>query len=132
MSRKDRHAPAAGQGSRFECRRCIKPRHPRGDGAGSEDHDPRGGSASGLVVRHPQADSADLLLVMARTSGEGNRGISTFILEKGMPGLKMGKKEEKMGLNSSHTMEVILDDVKVLFGTTANAIRFTLHYINCR
>ncbi len=60
-----------------------------------------------------QADSADLLLVMARTSGEGNRGISTFILEKGMPGLKMGKKEEKMGLNSSHTMEVILDDVKV-------------------
>ncbi len=60
-----------------------------------------------------QGDSADIILVMARTGGAGPKGISTFILEKGTPGFKLGKREKKMGCNVSHTMELILDQVRV-------------------
>ena len=40
-------------------------------------------------------------------------GITGFVLEKGTPGLSIGKKEEKMGFRSSSTTEVILEDAKV-------------------
>jgi alkylation response protein AidB-like acyl-CoA dehydrogenase len=60
-----------------------------------------------------QADEADVLIAMARTGGPGSKGVSAFILEKGMPGIRMGKREKKMGMNISHTMELILDGVKV-------------------
>jgi hypothetical protein len=60
-----------------------------------------------------QADEAEVLIAMARTGGPGSKGVSAFILEKGMPGIRMGKREKKMGMNISHTMEVILDGVKV-------------------
>ncbi len=40
-------------------------------------------------------------------------GITGFLLEKGTPGLSIGKTEEKMGIRGSNTTEVILEDVKV-------------------
>ena len=60
-----------------------------------------------------QADSADVILVMARTGGPGPSGISTFLVEKGAPGLSFGKREKKMGCHTSHTMEIVLDHVRV-------------------
>ncbi len=60
-----------------------------------------------------QADTADVMIVMARTGGPGSKGVSAFILEKGMPGIKMGKREKKMGMSISHTMEVLFENVKV-------------------
>lgn len=65
-----------------------------------------------------QADIADVIIVMARTSEDPlsptrAKGVSSFILEKGTPGLKMGKQEKKMGANISHTMEVVLENVKI-------------------
>jgi len=60
-----------------------------------------------------QADTADVIIVMARTGGPGAKGVSSFIVEKGMPGLKMGKKEKKMAAHIDHTMEVLFDGVKV-------------------
>ncbi len=60
-----------------------------------------------------QADVASVILLMARTGSPGNKGISTFIIDKDCPGLKMGKREKKMGLNTSHTMEILLDNVIV-------------------
>lgn len=68
---------------------------------------------NGTKLWTTQADVADVIIVMARTGGPGPKGISSFIVEKGMPGLKMGKCEKKMGLNVSHTMEVHLDHVRV-------------------
>ncbi len=68
---------------------------------------------NGTKLWTTQADSASTILLMARTGGPGPKGISTFILEKGMPGLTMGKREKKMGLHISHTMEVLLNNVKV-------------------
>jgi alkylation response protein AidB-like acyl-CoA dehydrogenase len=60
-----------------------------------------------------QADSAETIIVMARTGGPGPKGVSAFIVEKGTPGLKMGKRERKMGAHSSHTMEVLLENVRI-------------------
>jgi butyryl-CoA dehydrogenase len=43
----------------------------------------------------------------------GARGIGSFILEKGMPGFRAGKKEDKLGLRGSDTAELIMEDVHV-------------------
>ena len=53
---------------------------------------------------------ADIYIVMARTGGAGPKGVSAFIVSKDTPGLSFGKKEEKMGLRSSPTAEMILED----------------------
>jgi alkylation response protein AidB-like acyl-CoA dehydrogenase len=52
---------------------------------------------------------------MARTGSQadGPKGVSTFLIEKGTPGLKLGKREKKMGCHISHTMELILENVRV-------------------
>ena len=60
-----------------------------------------------------QADSADVTILMARTGGEGSKGVSSFIIEKGTPGFKMGKREKKMGTHISHTMEIHCDQLRV-------------------
>jgi alkylation response protein AidB-like acyl-CoA dehydrogenase len=56
---------------------------------------------------------ADLYVVMARTGGEGARGVSAFLVPGDAPGLSFGRKERKMGLRSSPTVEVVLDGVRV-------------------
>jgi alkylation response protein AidB-like acyl-CoA dehydrogenase len=60
-----------------------------------------------------QADTADVIIAMARTGGPGSRGVSAFILDRSMSGIKMGKREKKMGMSISHTMEVLFENVKV-------------------
>lgn len=60
-----------------------------------------------------QGDTANTLIVFARTGAEGTKGISAFIVEKGTPGFRAGKKETKMGINISPTCELIFEDVKI-------------------
>ena len=59
------------------------------------------------------AGVSDVYLVMARTGGQGPRGISAFIVEKDTPGLSFGLNEEKMGWNAQPTAQVILEGVRV-------------------
>lgn len=57
---------------------------------------------------------ADFYTVFATTNpGKRIEGITGFVVEKGTPGLSVGKTEEKMGIRGSNTTEVILEDVKV-------------------
>ena len=56
---------------------------------------------------------SDLYVVMARTGGEGPKGISAIVVEKGTPGLSFGKKERKLGWNSQPTAMVILEGARV-------------------
>ena len=57
---------------------------------------------------------AKFYAVFAVTSSDVKmEGISGFVVEKGTPGLSVGKTEEKMGIRGSNTTEVILEDVKV-------------------
>jgi len=59
------------------------------------------------------AGFSDLYLVMARTSDDGAKGISAFLIEKGTPGLSFGKNEEKMGWRAQPTAMVNFDDCRV-------------------
>jgi alkylation response protein AidB-like acyl-CoA dehydrogenase len=60
---------------------------------------------------------ADVLIVMARTDSaserRGARGISAFIVTPDLPGFKVGKKEDKMGLRASPTVQLELTDLRV-------------------
>lgn len=57
---------------------------------------------------------ADVFLVMARTSPEHkHRGISSFLVERTSPGLRIGKEIQKMGLHGSDTVELFFEDCKV-------------------
>ena len=57
---------------------------------------------------------ADLHVVFATTDKSlGYFGIRAFVVEKGTPGLRMGKVEDKMGVRASHTAEVVLQDCRI-------------------
>lgn len=60
------------------------------------------------------APIADVLLVFASTSrARGFMGITAFLIDKGHPGLRIGKPIEKMGLRTAPYSEVVLDDCVV-------------------
>src|SRR5881296_4180375 len=60
------------------------------------------------------ASVASTAVVMARTGPERrSKGISTFILEKGMPGFRSGKPYRKLGLHASNTAELIFEGARV-------------------
>ncbi len=56
---------------------------------------------------------SDLYLVMARTGGDGPKGVSAFVVENGAPGLSFGKNEKKMGWQAQPTAQVIMEDCRV-------------------
>lgn len=56
---------------------------------------------------------AGAFTLMARTGGDGARGISAFIVPADSPGLSVGKPDKKMGQRGTRTSDVILDDVVV-------------------
>lgn len=56
--------------------------------------------------------TGDIFYVYAKT-GEGKKDLSTFIIEKGMPGFSAGKKFSKMGMRASPTGELVFDQVKL-------------------
>ena len=59
-------------------------------------------------------EQAGVYLIFARTDkAAGSGGLTAFILERGTPGLVVGKAEDKMGLRGSDTVALSLEDVKV-------------------
>jgi isovaleryl-CoA dehydrogenase len=57
---------------------------------------------------------ADVLVVYAKTTpSAGARGITTFLIEKGMPGFRPGRKLDKLGMRGSPTAELIFEDCEV-------------------
>jgi alkylation response protein AidB-like acyl-CoA dehydrogenase len=59
-------------------------------------------------------NSANIYLVIAQTHPEKkHKGINALIVEKGMPGFVVGKKEDKMGIRGSDTHSLMFTDVKV-------------------
>lgn len=59
------------------------------------------------------AGASDVYVVMARTGGDGPRGISAFVVEKDTPGLSFGADEYKMGWNAQPTAQVVFDAARV-------------------
>jgi alkylation response protein AidB-like acyl-CoA dehydrogenase len=57
---------------------------------------------------------ADISVIIAVTDkGQGTRGLSAFVVEKGTPGFRPGKKENKLGLRASDTSELIFEDCEI-------------------
>jgi len=59
------------------------------------------------------AGENEIYVVMARTSDDGAKGISTFVVEKGTPGLSFGAEEQKMGWKMQPTRQVSFNDCEV-------------------
>jgi acyl-CoA dehydrogenase len=59
------------------------------------------------------ADKASLFTVMARTGGEGAKGVSAFLVPADLPGISVGKPEQKMGQQGAHVCDVHFDGVPV-------------------
>ena len=59
-------------------------------------------------------EQAEVAIVIALTDPEKKaKGISAFIIESGTPGYKVGKHEEKLGINSTSTTELIFEDCEI-------------------
>jgi len=60
------------------------------------------------------AATGGVMVAMAVTDrAKGHRGISAFVIEKGTPGMRPGRKENKLGMRASETSEVIFEDCRV-------------------
>ena len=95
--------------------------------------EPQAGSDAGatrtLAVRDPNTDEwilngqknfitngsvADVVVITAKTAPAlGTRGISSFIVERGTPGFRVGRDEKKMGLKGSVTSELFFEDCRI-------------------
>jgi butyryl-CoA dehydrogenase len=70
---------------------------------------------NGTKIFITNAGEAEIYIVFARTDKDAKKhyGISAFIVEKGTEGFSFGKKEQKMGIRSSPTMELIFQDCRI-------------------
>ena len=69
---------------------------------------------SGRKLWITNGNEADIFIVFATINPEaGYRGITAFVVERGMPGFTVGKKEDKLGIRASSTCELILEDCRV-------------------
>jgi butyryl-CoA dehydrogenase len=86
-----------------------------------------------FIVNAPMAST---YLVFAMTDKSlAHRGISCFIVERDMPGVKIGKVFDKMGIRSSQVSEVIFDDVRVpvenMLGRQGDGFKIAMETLDC-
>ncbi|MDY7578857.1 acyl-CoA dehydrogenase family protein [Herbaspirillum sp. RTI4] len=76
------------------------------------------------------AGATDVLVLMARTGGEGAKGISALVVPANAEGITYGRKEVKMGWNSQPTRTISFDNVKVpashLLGNEGEGFKFAM------
>ncbi|MEJ7651092.1 MAG: acyl-CoA dehydrogenase family protein [Nakamurella sp.] len=80
------------------------------------------------------AGATQIYLVMARTSDDGAKGISAFIVEDGSEGLSFGPNEHKMGWNCQPTRQVIMQDCRIpasaLIGIEGQGFKIAMSGLN--
>jgi alkylation response protein AidB-like acyl-CoA dehydrogenase len=113
---KQKYVPPLAQGKKLGCWSLTEPE------AGSDAGGTRTVAAKkdgGWVINGSKTFTtnghyADVCVAMAVTdAGKRSHGISAFIIEKGTPGFRPGKKENKLGLRASDTSEVVFSDCRV-------------------
>jgi alkylation response protein AidB-like acyl-CoA dehydrogenase len=95
---------------------CLSEAHAGSDPAAMRTRAVRDGDAyviTGAKAWTTHGGVADFYKVMARTSDDGGRGISCFLVPAGFPGLTADTPEDKMGLMSSPTTTMLFDQVRV-------------------
>ncbi len=97
---------------------CVTEPHAGSDVAGLKTRAVRDGDGwviNGSKTYITNGVYGDIYIVAARTdsNAKGSRGISLFIVEKGTPGLKIGRKFEKHGWRASDTAELFFEDLRL-------------------
>jgi alkylation response protein AidB-like acyl-CoA dehydrogenase len=111
-----RYIPKLASGAWLGCWSLTEP-EAGSDAAGTRTTAVRQGSEwvlNGAKTFTTNAAEAHVCVAMAVTNrAAGHRGISAFIIEKGTPGFRLGKKEAKMGMRATSTGEVIFEDCRL-------------------
>lgn len=87
---------------------------------------------NGTKIFTSNGGEADVYVIFARTDKETEKhgGISAFIVEKDTPGFSFGKKEKKMGIRSSPTMELVFENCRIpagnLLGDEGNGFKIAM------
>jgi alkylation response protein AidB-like acyl-CoA dehydrogenase len=69
---------------------------------------------SGRKLWITNSHEANLFIVFATIDpNEGHRGVTAFLVERGIPGFTIGRKEDKLGIRASSTCELVLDECRV-------------------
>ncbi|MDX6233766.1 MAG: hypothetical protein QOH68_2838, partial [Nocardioidaceae bacterium] len=95
---------------------CLSEAHAGSDPAAMRTRAVRDGDSyvlNGAKAWTTHGGKADFYKVMARTSDDGGRGISCFLVPAGTPGLSADHPEQKMGLMGSTTATMLFDDVRI-------------------
>jgi alkylation response protein AidB-like acyl-CoA dehydrogenase len=95
---------------------CLSEAHAGSDPAAMRTTAKRDGDdyvINGAKAWTTHGGEADFYKVMARTSDDGGRGISCFLVPAGIPGLSADKPEQKMGLMGSTTTTMLFDNVRI-------------------
>ena len=111
-----KYVPSLASGQKLGCWSLTEP-EAGSDAGGTKTRAERQGNAwllNGAKTLTTNGSHADVCVAMAVTNPSlGHHGISAFIIEKGTPGFRAGKKEQKMGMCASDTAEVIFDDCRI-------------------
>ena len=84
---------------------------------------PGGWSLTGSKMWITNGPDADTLVVYAKTEPElGARGVTAFLIEKGMKGFAVAQKLDKLGMRGSHTGELVFDNVEVPAANVLGAV----------
>ena len=82
-----------------------------------------GFSLTGNKMWITNGPDADVLIVYAKTDpAAGSRGITAFIIEKGMPGFSTAQKLDKLGMRASNTCELVFEDCFVPAGNVLGQV----------
>ncbi len=96
---------------------CLSEPNYGSDAAGLEASYARRGDRfvlNGTKAWITNGDHAGIYIVFATADrSRGSKGISAFLVERGFPGLSVGKKEEKLGIRASSTVQIHLEDCEV-------------------
>jgi len=111
-----KYVPGLASGRMLGCWSLTEP-EAGSDAAGTRTTATREGNCwvlNGAKTFTTNGHYADVCVSMAVTDrSRGAHGISAFIIEKGTPGFRPGKKEDKLGLRASDTSEMIFEDCRI-------------------
>jgi alkylation response protein AidB-like acyl-CoA dehydrogenase len=132
-----RFLPELAAGRKLGCW-CLTEPEAGSDAAGTRTRAeavPEGWLLNGTKSFITNGSYADLCVVLAVTTPSlAHHGISAFVVERGTPGLRSGRKERKLGMRASDTAEVILEDCLIprenLIGEEGQGFVDALHILD--